>query len=88
MSQSLPDDLLVIWWRLYLRHPDAWALALVLLCAVVSCSSVPRRHLWNVEKGVTFTDLQRTPVRYQGKTVIFGGVIMHDENKDGAFGST
>jgi len=83
LSKSPPDDLLVNRWRLYLRHSGVLVVAMVLLCAIVSCSSVPRRHLWNVEKGVTFTDLQRAPERYQGKTVILGGVIVHDENKDG-----
>lgn len=83
MPKSLPDDLFDTWWRWYFRHAAICALAMVLLCATVDCSSVPRRHLWNVEKGVTFTDLQQSPERYQGKTVILGGVIVHDENKDG-----
>jgi starvation-inducible outer membrane lipoprotein len=58
-------------------------LVVALIFVTVSCSSVPRRYLWNAEKGVTLMDLQRTPERYQGKTVILGGVIVHEETKDG-----
>ncbi|HEY6973162.1 MAG TPA: Slp family lipoprotein [Nitrospiraceae bacterium] len=83
MTKSRPDGPLEKQWLLYVGRFGAWALAMALFCIAVNCSSVPRRHLWNAEKGVTLMDLQRTPERYQGKTVILGGVIVHEENKDG-----
>jgi starvation-inducible outer membrane lipoprotein len=83
MTKSLRDGLLKVTRDLDVRRSGAWALIIALLWGTTSCSPIPRRHLWQAEKGVTLMDLQRTPERYQGKTVILGGVIVHEETKDG-----
>jgi starvation-inducible outer membrane lipoprotein len=69
--------------ELNLRCYGAWVVVIALLFGTLSCSSIPRRYLLQAEKGVTLMDLQRSPERYQGKTVILGGVIVHEETKDG-----
>jgi starvation-inducible outer membrane lipoprotein len=66
-----------------LRCSLVWALAIGLICGTVGCSPIPRRYLLQAETGVTLMDLQRAPEQYQGKTVILGGVIVHEQNKDG-----
>jgi starvation-inducible outer membrane lipoprotein len=83
MRKCLREFLLQVITDLDVRGSGAWVLVIALIFGTVSCSSVPRRYLWNAEKGVTLMDLQRTPERYQGKTVILGGVIVHEETKDG-----
>ena len=80
---SLPEGLLKKPWRARLRRSAIWVIVAGLLCGTFSCSPIPRRYLAQAETGVTFMDLQRTPERYQGKTVILGGVIVHEETKDG-----
>jgi starvation-inducible outer membrane lipoprotein len=83
MMKSLIDGLLETPWPFYVRRSGSWVIVMALIFGTVGCSSVPRRYLWNAEKGVTLLDLQRTPERYQGKNVILGGVIVHEEKKEG-----
>jgi outer membrane lipoprotein Slp family protein len=76
-------------WQWGLRSRDGIRLCLVLALVIgfhwetVGCSPIPRRYLLQAETGVTLMDLQRAPQQYQGKTVILGGVIVHEEKKDG-----
>lgn len=83
MLTRQPEGLSKIMWRAHLRRPATWVIVAGLLCGTVGCSPIPRRYLAQAETGVTFLDLQRTPDRYQGKTLILGGVIVHEQTKDG-----
>jgi len=83
MTKSEPNLPLGKGWRLYLRRSCGWVLLMALFWSTINCSPIPRRYLLQAESGVTLMDLQRTPQRYQGKTVILGGVIVHEETKDG-----
>src|SRR5215475_2022418 len=82
MTISLIDKFVAKRWHISLHHSGGWVLVITLL-VTTSCSPIPRRYLLQVESGVILMDLQRAPERYQGKTVILGGVIVHDEIKDG-----
>jgi starvation-inducible outer membrane lipoprotein len=48
----------------------------LVLGALVACSTIPRNYLKQVTPGVTLTDLKVHPDAYQGKVVILGGVIV------------
>jgi starvation-inducible outer membrane lipoprotein len=83
MLKERSDGCLIRNWHRYLRDSGSWVFVIALVFGTVSCSSIPRRYLWNAEKGVSLTELQQHPERYLGKTVILGGVIVHEEKKDG-----
>lgn len=49
------------------------------LVLVTGCSALPSRYIEQAEPGVTLTALVAAPGTYQGKTVIFGGVVVDQE---------
>ena len=52
------------------------------LSVLMGCGSLPAQYVQQAEPGVTLTALAESPERYQGKTVILGGVVV-DHKQDG-----
>ena len=48
---------------------------------MTGCGSLPSRYVQQAEAGVTLTALAAAPDRYQGKTVILGGVVVDQEQQ-------
>jgi len=55
---------------------------LLLALALAGCAhSISKDLLKEVDKGISFDELRNDPDKYQGKTVLLGGVIIKTENK-------
>jgi outer membrane lipoprotein len=66
--------------RQFATKPFALGFLLFLVSLLVACASTPDFNLQSVDKTIQPRDVVASPATYQGKQVLWGGVIVHSAN--------
>ena len=56
---------------------------LLMTIVVTACSAVPAKYIKQAEPGVTLSAVTGSPRQYRDKVVIFGGVLVQEQEKSG-----